>query len=93
VLTSDPVAVAWSENRLDVFARGGDNALWHQWWDGKAWGVFQSLGGALDSSTAVTSWGPGRLDVFARSSKNTLFHDAWEVSRWSGVEDLGGHLK
>ncbi len=24
-----PVAVSWAKNRLDVFARGTDNALWH----------------------------------------------------------------
>lgn len=76
-----------------MFARGGDDALWHQWWDGNQWGTFQRLGGALDSSTAVASWGPHRLDVFARSNKNTLLHDAWEGSTWSGVEDLGGNLR
>lgn len=37
VLTSDPAAVSWGNNRIDVFARGIDNALWHTWWDGHSW--------------------------------------------------------
>jgi len=28
-LTSEPAAVSWGPNRIDVFARGTDNALWH----------------------------------------------------------------
>ncbi len=35
-MTSDPAAVAWGPGRMDVFARGPDNALWHKWFDG-AW--------------------------------------------------------
>ena len=31
-LTSGPAAASWSEGRLDVFARGTDNALWHRWY-------------------------------------------------------------
>jgi hypothetical protein len=33
-LTSDPTAVSWSNNRIDVFVRGGDFALYHKWFDG-----------------------------------------------------------
>ena len=44
VLTSEPVAVAWGENRLDVFVRGTDNALWHKWWDGTPGALGHRLG-------------------------------------------------
>ena len=33
-LTSDPTAVSWGSGRIDVFARGPDNALWHRWFEG-----------------------------------------------------------
>ena len=33
--------------RLDVFARGTDNGLWHTWWNGGGWSGWQSLGGTL----------------------------------------------
>lgn len=29
IITSDPGAVSWGGNRLDVFARGADSHLWH----------------------------------------------------------------
>jgi hypothetical protein len=32
VLTSDPDAVSWGANRIDVFVRGTNLALWHKWW-------------------------------------------------------------
>ncbi len=32
ILTSDPAAVSWDNNRIDVFARGTDSALHHKWW-------------------------------------------------------------
>ncbi len=31
---SGPGAASWATDRLDVFVRGTDNALWHKWWDG-----------------------------------------------------------
>jgi hypothetical protein len=37
VCTSQPRAVAWSANRLDVFVTGTDSALYHEAWDGSAW--------------------------------------------------------
>jgi hypothetical protein len=33
ILTSGPAAASWDTNRLDVFVRGEDNALWHNWWN------------------------------------------------------------
>ena len=32
VFISSPAAVSWGPNRIDVFARGTDNALWHKFW-------------------------------------------------------------
>ena len=68
-LTSDPAAVSWGPGRIDVFARGTDNALYHKWYDGN-WSGWESLGGMLTSGPAVCSWASGRLDVFARGTDN-----------------------
>ncbi|MBO0869976.1 MAG: hypothetical protein J2P15_15560, partial [Micromonosporaceae bacterium] len=54
---------SWAANRLDVFVRGADNAIWHAWWDG-SWKAWQSLGGAIVSNPAAVSWGANRIDLF-----------------------------
>jgi hypothetical protein len=28
-VTADPAISSWAPGRLDIFVRGGDNALWH----------------------------------------------------------------
>ena len=75
--------------RMDVFARGTDNALWHKWLRrGVEWlGVlrrddhFRSRG---------VSWSPERIDVFARSTDNALWHK-WYDRGWTGWESVGGY--
>src|SRR5208282_1321796 len=46
-LTSDPAAISWGPNRIDVFTKGSDNALWHTYWDIRlnngGWGSWESL--------------------------------------------------
>ena len=91
-LTSDPTVSSWAGNRLDVFARGTDNALWHKWWDGAAWRGWESLGGGLSSGPGAVSWGPNRIDVVARGTDNALWHKWWDGSAWRGWESLGGVL-
>ncbi|WP_208750680.1 hypothetical protein, partial [Bradyrhizobium daqingense] len=49
-ITSDPAAIANSDGRLEAFARGTDNALWHIWQDkphSGPWSGWASLGGVL----------------------------------------------
>lgn len=91
-LTSAPAAASWGGNRLDVFARGTDNALWHRWWDGSAWSNWESLGGVLTSGPAAVSWGPNRIDVLVRGTDNALWHTWWDGSAWRGWESQGGQL-
>jgi hypothetical protein len=76
-LTSGPAVASWAANRLDVFARGGDDALWHKFWDGTSWHDWESLGGSLTSDPAAVSWGPNRIDAFARGGDNALWHKFW----------------
>jgi hypothetical protein len=90
VLTSGPGASSWSPNRLDVFVRGTDCALWHKWWD-NGWSGWESLGGVLTSPPGAVSWGPNRVDVFVRGTDCALWHKWWD-NGWSGWESLGGVL-
>jgi hypothetical protein len=72
-LTSDPGAVSWGANRIDVFVRGTQNGLFHKWWDGAQWAGWEGLGGSLGSGPDPTALGPGSLDVFYLVPAGTLF--------------------
>ena len=75
--TSAPDAVSWDEGRLDIFGVGTDSAMWHRWWDGSAWGGWESLGGVLESPPDATAWAANRLDIFAMSTDSALWHRWW----------------
>ncbi|MFA5635349.1 MAG: hypothetical protein WC977_05525, partial [Anaerovoracaceae bacterium] len=92
VLTSAPAVASWQPNRLDVFGRGQNNALWHKYWDGRQWSGWEDLGGVLTTAPAAVSWGRGRIDVFAVGQNQALWHIYWDGRQWSGWEDLGGVL-
>ena len=79
-----PACVSWSANRIDCFARGTDNAMWHRWWDGAAWAGWESLGGILTSDPQCTSWSANRIDCFGRGLDNALWHRSWNGASWSG---------
>jgi C1A family cysteine protease len=91
VLTSTPNAVSWSENRIDVVARGTDSSVYHKWWDGSHWNGWENLGGQIHGAPAICSWAKGRLDIFAVGLDHHLYHK-WYQAGWSNWEDLGGLL-
>jgi hypothetical protein len=66
-ITSDPDMSSWGSQRMDVFARGIDNALWHRYWNNGFWGPWENLGGSLASGPSAVSWGSDRIDVVARA--------------------------
>ena len=84
-------AVSWGSNRVDVFARGQDGALWHKW-RAPGWSRWESLGGALTSGPAAASRSSNRIDVFVRGTNAALWHKRWTGSGWSAWESLGGVL-
>ena len=93
-LTTEPVLGRNKDGRLEAFARGTDNALWHCWQmtPGGAWSGWASRGGVITSVPAVASNADGRLEVFARGSDGALFH-IWQTvpnGSWSGWASLGG---
>ncbi len=75
-------AVAWSSNRIDLFGRGIDGALYHKAWDSTLpvgsdnshWypSMFgwEYRGGFISGTPEAVSWGPNRLDVFVRGGDN-----------------------
>jgi hypothetical protein len=87
--TASPAVASWGANRLDLFVKGTDNALWHRFWDGNSWSGWENLGGALVGGPAAVSWGPNRLDVFVRGTDNAMYHRFWTGSAWSGWERFG----
>lgn len=93
VITSDPAVAQNNDGRLEAFARGTDNAVWHDWQgapDG-AWSGWNSLNGVITGIPAVSRNADGRLEIFARGSDFGLYHN-WQVSTggWSGWNPLGG---
>ncbi len=92
VLTSGPDASSWGASRTDMFARGTDNGLWQDTWNGSAWSGWSSLGGVLTSDPGAVSSGPNRIDVFVRGADNGLWHRWWDGKGWSSWQPLGGML-
>lgn len=92
--TSQPAAVSWGSGRLDIFARGTDNAIWWYFWDGTTWSQeWYSLGGKFVSAPTVASKDVGRLTVFGVNEKGALLTKYFENGAWSYQwNDLGGNL-
>ncbi len=92
IITSPISTISWAANRIDCFARGTDNAMYHKWWDGAHWGGWENLGGIISGKPTAVSWGPNRIDVFARGTDNAMYHKWWDGAHWGGWENLGGIL-
>jgi Common central domain of tyrosinase/Repeat of unknown function (DUF346) len=89
IITSGVGVASWAANRLDCFAKGQNNHMWHKWWNGSAWSGWEDLGGVIDDTPAAVSWGPNRIDCFVRGMDNHMYHK-WFDGSWHGWEDLGG---
>jgi hypothetical protein len=90
ILTSGPDVSSWGSSRLDVFARGTDNALWHRSWNGTTWSAWESLGGILTSNPKAVSQGANSIDVFVRGTDNAIWHRNWNGTTWSSWDSVGG---
>ena len=81
------------DGRLEVFARGSDGAVWHNWQvvPNGNWSGWNSLGGWVDI-VSVAANQDGRLELFARGADGAVWHN-WQVApngNWSGWNSLGG---
>ena len=91
ILTSKPAVGRNADGRLEVFARGTDNALYHIWQTApnNGWSDWGGLGGILVADPAVGQNADGRLEVFARGTDNALYH-IWQTAPNNGWSDWGG---
>jgi hypothetical protein len=99
---SNLAVVRSDSDRLDVFAVGPDNALWHARQTGDSgnlmWLPWQSLGGgvAVNTSPVVILDSNFLMQVFVVGTN----HELWNISQtvpennfWSGWHSLGGSLR
>jgi hypothetical protein len=100
-ITGDPAVALNSDGRLEVFARGADGGLWHNWQTAPPvsyianWSGWEPLGGQITSDPAVALSCAGRLEVFALGTGNTLMH-IWQTvphgGPWSAWASLPGEV-
>jgi hypothetical protein len=88
LMTSGPGVSSWDSGRVDVFARGTDNALWHRSYDVTGWSPWESLGGQITSDPAAVSRANGVIDVFATGTDSALYHWAFGSQGWAPLEML-----
>jgi hypothetical protein len=89
-LAGDPFVARTATGALEVFARAGDNRMWHTYQTpgrGSGWSTWSlvtagSPGLAGDPFVARTA--PGALEVFARSTDTRLWHTYQTPGRGSG---------
>jgi len=79
--------------RLEIFARGSDQAVWHIWQTAPSngWSGWASMGGWVDSIELARN-ADGRLEIFARGADKAVWHN-WQTAPnngWSGWASLGG---
>ena len=91
-----PAVVSWGRDRIDIVARGLDNAAFHKAW-AQGWlpspDAWDALGGGFKFPLAVESWGPERLDIFGVGLHGAMYHKAWAANGWhpsTAWELLGG---
>jgi len=100
-----PVSVVTNNwNKLEIFARGRDNSIWHRWQndpnvrEASRWSSWSSLGSAAGGMqtdpTAALNWDK-RIEVFAVGGDNQVYHNFQRYfdafgSPWSGWLSLPG---
>lgn len=92
-LRSAPSCTSWGFERLSCVALvEGDNAVWHFYWDGRAW-ASQSLGGLATSAPSIASPARDQLAVFVAGEGTQHFGRSWVGGQWSEWRGLGGELR
>lgn len=92
------VCEANRDGRLEVFAIGGDNAVYHTWQQSPNakwfdWSSWTSLGGKDIRQIAIARNADGRLELFALGGDKAAYH-IWQTAPnggWGQWAGLGGH--
>ena len=95
-LKSDPAVALTADGRLEIFAIGLDNALYHIWQIDPTggWSSWGPLAGEVKGNPAVGCNADTGLEVFVRAPDNSLRH-IWQTSSnggWSDWRSMGGVL-
>lgn len=88
-ITSNPDIASWAPGRFDVFAKGTESNLVHDWYGGGFWGGWGSVGGGLYSGPGAVSSTPNRIDIVGRGADNSIVHWWWNGAGWFS-DNLGG---
>jgi len=82
--SSTPAVAAPASRRLDLYARGGDNAVWTRRYDGSTWSGWSSIGGLTYSGPAASARrGTSIVDVFIRGADDAIYHRYRNGNTWS----------
>lgn len=93
--TDGPSAAVNADGRIEIFARGSDQAMWHNWQTspGGSWAGWYSMGGIISGSPQVAVNADGRLVAFVRNPGNIAYYN-YQTSPgggWSGWIWLGAN--
>src|SRR4029079_9385101 len=56
--------LAWPDGHMEVFARGDDGAIWHNFFvEGVGWSDWQSMGGNAATGVSPIIWGDGHAEL------------------------------
>jgi hypothetical protein len=81
-LCSDPKAISWGANRVDVLVVSCDNHLWNLTWAGSAWN-WADYGCCLSGTPGPSTNGPGMMDIFVRDTANNLWVRDYRNNKWT----------
>jgi hypothetical protein len=94
---NSPAAVAWGDDRIDLFATGADKKIYHAAWNGPhgwdpAW-ASEPEGGATDYTPSAASWKKDRFDIFVHTTDHLMSELYWEGSWSPDWQNVGGYGK
>jgi hypothetical protein len=90
-----PEALVTGTNRVTMFGRGTNDALWYRDWDGNTgqWAAWTSLGGIMKYNPAAVSYfvdGQAITRVFVTGKYNELWYRQRNDSAWGPWQNLSG---
>jgi hypothetical protein len=85
--------LAWEDSHVEVFALGGDQAIWHNWWQlgGGGWAGWTSMGGTFVTGPAAILASDGNAHLFATDATGAVWHDS-SAGGWQGFKSIGGSV-
>lgn len=83
-VTAAPALNSQINGQLNVFAPGGDDAVYQRFWDGSQWSGWFSLGGVATSAVSSVTQTYGTVDLYVRGADRALYQQNWSGSAWSG---------